>query len=161
MIGSLLGTLDWGRIRIVGDSMLPALADGQYVLLRRGPTLRTRLRRGDIVVLKHTQGPLQTYVKRVVGLPNEDLRMEDSRVYIDGAGLEEPYVSCPGPPGQVGEWWMGPDEYFVIGDNRLNSQDSRVFGPVGITQIVGCVRVRYWPPRAWGLVAGSGDSMRS
>ncbi len=156
MTCTLLGPLAWGRSRVVGDSMLPALADGQYVLLRRGQSLRKLLRRGDIVVLRHPVGRHQTYVKRVVGLPNEDLRLADGRVYIGGAHLEETYLRCPGPLGQAGEWWMGPDEYFVMGDNRLNSQDSRAFGPVAATQIVGRVWLRYWPPRAWGLVAAAG-----
>ena len=159
LIGKLLGPLTWGRSRVVGDSMLPALADGQYVLLRRG-SLRDRLRRGDIVVLRHPGLRHQTYIKRVVGLPNEDLRLEDGRVYIGGVRLEEIYLRCPDPAGQAGEWWMGPDEYFVMGDNRLNSHDSRYFGPVSAAQIVGRVWLRYWPRRAWGLVAGAFGSRR-
>ena len=160
LIGNLLGPLTWGRSRVVGDSMLPALADGQYVLLWRGPSLRDRLRRGDIVVLRHPVLRHQTYIKRVVGLPNEDLRLEDGRVYVGGVRLEETYLRCPGPAGQAGEWWMGPDEYFVMGDNRLNSHDSRYFGPVAAAQIVGRVWLRYWPRRAWGLVAGAFGSRR-
>ncbi len=155
LLGNLLGPLAWGRSRVVGDSMLPALADGQYVLLRRGPSLRNRLRRGDIVVLRHPVLGHQTYVKRVIGLPNENIRLDDGRVYIEGAHLEETSLRCPGSLGQAREWWMGPDEYFVMGDNRLNSQDSRAFGPVAATQIVGRVWLRYWPPRAWGMVPGA------
>ena len=155
LLGNLLRPLAWGRSRVVGDSMLPALADGQYVLLRRGPSLRNRLRRGDIVVLRHPVLGHQTYVKRVIGMPNEDIRLGDGRVYIEGAHLEETYLRCPGSLGQAREWWMGPDEYFVMGDNRLNSQDSRAFGPVTAMQIVGRVWFRYRPPRAWGLVAGA------
>ena len=155
LLRNLLGPLAWGRSRVVGDSMLPALADGQYLLMWRGPSLRNRLRRGDIVVLRHQVWRPQTYIKRIVGLPNEDLRLEDGRVYVDGVRLEETYIRCPGPLGQAGEWWMGPDEYFVMGDNRLDSQDSRAFGPVSAAQIVGRVWLRYWPPRAWGLVAGA------
>ena len=160
LLGSLLGPLAWGRSRIVGDSMLPALADGHYVLLWRGPFLRNRLRRGDIVVLQHQVWRPQTYVKRVVGLPNEKIRLDDGRVYIGGAHLEEPYIRFPGTLGPAREWWMGTDEYFVMGDNRLNSQDSRAFGPVTAAQIVGRVWLRYWPPRAWGLVAGAVGSRR-
>jgi len=160
LLGTLIVPLTWGCSRVVGDSMLPALADGQYVLLWRGPSLRNRLRRGDIVVLRHPMGRHQTYVKRVVGLPNEDLRLDDGRVYIGGAHLEETYLRCPGSLGQAGEWWMGPDEYFVMGDNRLNSEDSRAFGPVAAAQIVGRVWLRYWPPRAWGLLTGGVSSRR-
>ena len=160
LLGTILGPLTWGRIRVVGDSMLPALADGQYVLLCRGPPHRNRPRRGDIVVLRHQAWRHQTYIKRVVGLPNEDLRLDNGRVYVDGVRLEETYLRCPGSLGRAGEWWMGSDEYFVMGDNRLNSQDSRAFGPVAATQIVGRVWLRYWPPRAWGLVAGAVGSRR-
>lgn len=160
MTRSIFGTLAWGRSRVVGDSMLPALADGQYLLLRRGPSLRNRLRRGDIVVLRHPMCRHQTYVKRVVGLPNEDLRLDEGRVYVGGTHLQESYVRCPDALGRAGQWWMGPDEYFVMGDNRLNSQDSRAFGPVAAPQIVGRVWLRYWPPRAWGLVTGAVDTCR-
>ena len=160
LLRTLLGPLKWGRSKVVGDSMLPALADGQYVLLWHVPSHRNRLRRGDIVVLRHPVWRHQTYVKRVIGLPNEDIRLDEGRVYIGGADLEETYPRRPGPLGHAGEWWMGPDEYFVMGDNRLNSQDSRAFGPVAATQIVGRVWLRYWPPRAWGLVGGAFGSRR-
>ena len=160
MAWALFGSLAWSRSRVVGDSMLPALADGQYVLLRRFPSHRNRLRRGDIVVLRHPMEGHQTYVKRIVGLPNEDLRMDGGRVYIGGGPLEETYLFSPGSLSKAGEWWMGPDEYFVMGDNRRNSQDSRAFGPIGAAQIVGRVWLRYWPPRAWGLVAGEINSRR-
>ena len=160
LIGWLLGALTWGRSRVVGDSMLPALADGQYVLLWRGQSLRNRLRRGDIVVLRNPEWRHQTYVKRVIGLPGEGISLNEGRVYIGGAHLEESYLRCPDSLGTAGEWWMGPDEYFVMGDNRRNSQDSRAFGPIAATQIVGRVWLRYWPPRAWGLVAGAIGSRR-
>lgn len=160
MIWKFLRLLAVGRIKVVGDSMLPALADGQYVLLWRGQSIWNRLRRGDIVVLRHAMWRHRTYVKRVVGMPNENLRVDDGRVYIGGAYLEESHLRFPASLDQAGEWWIGPDEYFVMGDNRVNSQDSRAFGPVTASQIIGRVWLRYWPPWAWGLVAKTFTSRR-
>ena len=119
-----------------------------------------RLRRGDIVVLQNPVLKDRTYIKRIVGLPDEELLLEDGLVYVDGELLEETYLDRPftASRGTFGEWWMGPDEYFVLGDNRSDSQDSRAFGPVGRTLILGWVWFRCWPPRSWGKVSGRGRS---
>ena len=138
--------------------MLPNLADRHYVLiepasLRGGPDERT-LVRGDIVVFRRPGPPHDMYVKRIVGLPGEEVRMESGRVYLDGRLLEEWYSTIPPVPGRrdSGEWWNGPDEYVLLGDNRKDSQDSRAFGPVGRSLIAGRVWFRYWPPGTWGRI---------
>ena len=153
----MLGPLAWGRIKVVGDSMFPALADGQYVLLWRGPSLRNRLRRGDIVVFRSPAPADDVLVKRIVGLPNEDIRLEAGQVYLNSIPFEESYptVHPQKDAKDRREWWTGSDEYLLLGDNRTDSPDSRTFGPVSRQQIVGRVWLRYWPPRAWGLVDGA------
>jgi signal peptidase I len=85
--------------------------------------------------------------QRVIGLPNETIVIQDGRVYVNGKLLDETYVndfctmrSCNG------EWQLGPDQYFVLGDNRSHSLDSHAFGPVSRSAIIGIARVRYWPP---------------
>jgi signal peptidase I len=94
------------------------------------------------------------YVKRVVGLPGEEVRILDGALLVDGARLIEPYLG--GLPSSVGlgdsVWGLGPEEYFVLGDNRLRSTDSREYGPVGARLIVGKAWFRYWPLRGWGVI---------
>ena len=141
--------------KIEGDSMLPALADGQYVLLTRASSASPPLQRGDIVVHRHPMGLEGIYVKRVVGLPDEHVRLANGQIYINDDLLEEnhldpdPYQSDP--PRK--EWWNGSDEYVVMGDNRRESHDdSRAFGAVPGERILGRVWFRYWPPKAWGIL---------
>ena len=92
------------------------------------------------------------YLKRVVGLPNEEVRLSEGRLLIDGVHLPEPYLG--GLPPTLGlteeAWTLEEGRYFVIGDNRAHSTDSREFGPVGLEEIVGRVLFRWWPPGRWG-----------
>ena len=86
-------------------------------------------------------------IKRVIGLPGDTIEFRSGHVLINGAQLEEPYVgdaptSCSA---NCGPLVLGADQYFVLGDNRLNSLDSRSFGPIPADQIVGRVALRYWP----------------
>lgn len=139
--------------------MLPALSGNDYVLLSPSRNLQRPLNRGDIVVLRNPAQIDAVYVKRIVGLPDEEIRLEGSLVYSNGRLLEESYYTITPLEGTEPpkEWWNGPDEYFVLGDNRRASQDSRSFGPVSRNLIVGRVWFRYWPLRAWGPVHGAWD----
>jgi len=124
------------RFVVRGDSMLPTLVDGEAVLAVRlyGP-----LRRGDIVILHNPLLKGRTFVKRVVGLPNEVLRLDEGLVYVNDELLGEPYLerSFTEYQGAIREWWLGPDQYFVLGDNRDNSRDSRYWGLVPDENLVG------------------------
>ena len=144
------------RFVVQGDSMLPALTDGESVLAASTRQPNCQVRRGDIVVFRNPVLEERTFVKRIVGLPNEELRLDGGLVYIDGEALKEPYLA--GQPtesrGIHREWWMGPEEYFVMGDNRGDSQDdSRAFGPVDRGLMLGRVWIRCWPPQAWGRIS--------
>ena len=152
---TLVNTLTSRPYKVEGDSMLPALATGQHVLLAPSRYPWNRLNRGDIVVVRHPMWTDDIYIKRIVGLPDEDIRLEDGLVYLNGNRLQETYPTLPSTEEQKEkrEWWTGPDEYFVMGDNRWSSQDSRAFGPVNSRLILGRVWFRYWPPRTWGSVA--------
>ena len=134
--------------------MLPALADGQYVLMLPKERLGRQLDRGDIVLLRHPRGTGDVYVKRIVGLPNETILMKEGRLLLNGGPLQEDYPTLPAVEQRMGpqEWSSGHDEYFVMGDNRRKSRDSRVFGPVHARSIIGRVWFKYWPPSAWGLL---------
>jgi signal peptidase I len=135
--------------------MSTALADQESVLAVRPRFSWNRLRRGDILVLRHPERRDRTFIKRIVGLPNEDVRVDSGLVYLADVLLEEPYIvgRILGRADRDGEWWTGPDEYFVLGDNRSDSQDSRAFGPVDRGLILGRVWFRCWPLRSWGPVS--------
>ena len=136
--------------------MLPALADGESVLAASTSRPNYPLRRGDIVVFRNPVLEERTFVKRIVGLPNEELRLDGGVVCVDGEALDETYLGGQASEnlGVHREWWMGPGEYFVMGDNRKDSQDdSRSFGPVDRGLVLGRVWFRCWPPRAWGRIS--------
>lgn len=134
--------------------------DGHQVLatpLRHGGS---PLLRGALIVLRHPVIGDQVYIKRVVGLPGEHLRIDDDKVYVDDFLLNEPYllkeagiaVSHRAQRETARLWITDDDEYFVLGDRRSDSQDSRSFGPVPRQCILGRVWLRCWPPVAWGLI---------
>lgn len=109
--------------------------------------------RGSIVTFTHPSDPERTLVKRVIGLPGETVAMQEGVVYIDGQPLDEPYVVFRD------RWTLPPqripfDSVFVMGDNRPNSSDSRVFGPVPRTSLLGVAVFRYWPPQDAAFLLG-------
>jgi signal peptidase I len=135
------------RYIVDGASMQPNFHTSERVIVDRLSMILSGPSRGDIVVLESPRSDEDLLIKRVIGLPGEHVAIQNGRVYIDGALLEEPYVeefctylSCEG------EWMLGSDEYFVLGDNRNHSLDSHSFGPVKEDAIQGIARFRYWPP---------------
>lgn len=135
------------RYVVDGASMQPNFHTSERVIVDRLTMLLFGASRGDVIVLESPNSSDDLLIKRVVGLPNETVVIRDGRVYINGEILDESYVqdychsqSCNG------EWALGPDEYFVLGDNRNHSHDSHSFGPVSASSIKGIARVRYWPP---------------
>lgn len=154
VLQSLVAFLSSARFLVDGESMAPVLVSGHWVLASRPRLPWDRLRRGDVVVLRHPVWSDRIYIKRIIGLPGEEVRLKDGRVYLDGAPLDEAYLE--GPPSQRKDydrgWLTETDEYFVMGDNRGDSGDSRAFGPVQRRRILGRVWLRCWPPRAWGPV---------
>jgi signal peptidase I len=140
---------------VKGDSMRPTLSPGQRIAV--APLLRPP-RRGDLVVVRRPQstgapprgspdpsGSLEV-VKRVVGLPGEQVRLRAGRLEVDGRPLPEPYLPGGSGAGEL-DLRLGPAQYLVLGDHRAASTDGRDFGPVGADTLVGRVRFAYWPPR--------------
>lgn len=134
-------------VRIEGGSMQDTLCSGEIALVtgfdyRFGATPA----RGDVVECRFP-GRVDTYVKRVIGLPGETVEIRDGRTYIDGEAISEPYVfSIPEDYSVT----LGENEYLVLGDNRSESYDSRVedMGPIGAEDILGRVRLCAWPLHA-------------
>jgi signal peptidase I len=107
--------------------------------------------RGDIVVLRMPERGPELLIKRVVALPGETIEIQEGNVYIDGAPLDEPYLSQR-TNGAHAPLTIPEGYVFVMGDNRRASNDSRVFGPVSLERIVGRAWVSYWPLELLGMV---------
>lgn len=145
-----------GRFRIEGPSMEPNLHGGQYLIISKVIYRLHPPRRGDIIVFHHPRNPNRDLIKRVVGLPSETVEIRQGQVYIDDAHLKEPYVAYPGRYSVRYE--LGADDFFVLGDNRPNSDDSHSWGVLKRDQIVGKAWISYWPPGEWGGVPHYGFS---
>ena len=134
--------------------MRPALAHGELLLVS-GVGKNEALRRGEVVVVREPAGRVGEYLKRIVGLPGETVRIVDGLLFVDGKHTREPYLGEL--PSSVGlgeiEWTLGASEYLVLGDNRAHSTDSRHFGPVARSDINARVRLRCWPPLRFGRVS--------
>ena len=142
------------RFVVDGPSMQPNFATGQFIVVSRVNYLLGQPKRGDVVVFHYPGDPQEDYIKRVIGLPGDTVQIRDTMVYVNGTELSEPYINEPCIPQTCPDhtWQLGSDEYFVMGDNRNHSSDSRVFGPVARHFIVGEALLRYWPPEDWGII---------
>jgi len=140
------------RIRVESISMQPTLYEGNFVIVNK---LAYRLGgpgRGDVIVFYYPPDPEQEpYIKRVIGLPGDHLRIEAGQVYVNGILLSEPYT--PVATNHGGEWDVPEGSLFVMGDNRNNSSDSRAWGMVPLENVIGKAFVVYWPPEQWGLLS--------
>jgi signal peptidase I len=133
---------------IPSGSMLPTLEENDRVLVNKLSYDLHDVSRGDIVVFETpspAEGQIRDLIKRVVGLPGETVEVRDGHVLIDGRTLQEPYLASGVTTGPLEPQKVPPDHYFVMGDNRANSRDSRFFGPINESLIVGRAFVRVWP----------------
>ncbi|MBI4829326.1 MAG: signal peptidase I [Nitrospinae bacterium] len=134
---------------IPSESMQNTLLVGDHVFVVKLAPRLSGVARSDIVVFDGPEGA-QTLIKRVVGLPGETIRIENNTVYIDGVPLAEPYAVFernpynPHPLQNFGPYLIPDDGYFVMGDNRNNSGDSRFFGPVPKERIIGKAFLIHW-----------------
>ena len=156
------------NFKVEGSSMVPALEGGQYLVVDQvsffkfdwerfsraipfwtaeavEPEFAFRApERGEIIVFHYPVNPDKDFVKRVVGLPGETVAVRNGTVYVDGVGLAEPYLERR-DRSNARPLVLGDGEYYVIGDNRPNSNDSRSWGAVPEENIVGRVMLVYWP----------------
>ena len=156
------------NFKVDGSSMDPTLMDGEFLLVNRLVYLRIdrerlarivpfwRVReespryaihapkRGEIIVFQFPLDPNKDFVKRVVGLPGETIEMRDGRVFVNGGLLEEPYLTVK-DRSNAAPVRLKEGEYYVLGDNRSHSNDSRSWGPVPEANLRGKVWMVYWP----------------
>lgn len=146
-----------GNFMIEQVSAVPNFMPGERILVDKVIYKLTGLNRGDMIVGKWNSDPTDVF-KRVIGLPGETVTIRDNQVLISGRQIGEPYLLAPGAREGTGtveqSWTLGPDEYFVMGDNRMQSGDSRRRGPMQSKDIVGRAWLRYWPLQKILLIPG-------
>ena len=136
--------LDTGRLAGLIPFWQPAQAEQIYLVGRPG--------RGDIIVFDYPEDTARQFVKRIIGEPGDTVSIANGVVSINGAPLDEPYLQGAGGGNcRICAVRLGEGEYFVIGDNRAYSRDSREWGPLESDYIIGRVWAIYWPQSAWGL----------
>ena len=140
-------------VKVEGTSMMPSLEDQERIFVNKFVYRLEPISRGDIVVFRYPRDPSKSYIKRVIGVAGDRVRIDRGQVYVNGEGLEEDYV----PPAYADsrsypETVVPPQCYLVLGDHRSMSNDSRDFGPVNQSYIYGKAVFGYWPMDKVGRV---------
>jgi signal peptidase I len=145
--------------QVKGSSMVPTFIDGEYVLTDK---ITYRFVRppepGDVIVFKAPKDERFDFIKRIIAVPGQKIKISSGRVYVDGVLAEESPIEDETHTGsgmflrEGMEITLGEGEFFVLGDNRDHSSDSRDWGPVPEGNIVGRVWLRYWPPGRFGII---------
>jgi signal peptidase I len=140
-------------VQVEGTSMLPVLKDHERIVINRIAYDVESIHRGDIIVFHYPLDPSEIFIKRVVGLPGDWVSIRDGQVYVNGGRLSEPYI----PPAYAGDETRAPvhvalNHYYVLGDHRDFSNDSREWGQVARKYIYGKAVFAYWPPAEAGIL---------
>jgi len=141
-----------GRFRIEQVSMQPNLHEGEYVIVDKVSYAFRQPERGEIVVLKNPNPGQPDLIKRIIGLPGETIDVRGGQVSVNGQPLTEPYIKQP-MASDFPAMQLQAGQYFVMGDNRNNSEDSRIFGARPADDIVGRAWIIYWPPTDWQILS--------
>lgn len=142
IIGFVLSclVLTFVRISVVnGPSMNDTLSNGQRLIVSRMSYVVNNPKRGDIVIAESDKLDVKYIIKRVIGVPGDTIELKHNKFYINGKKINEPYIKETMENNENQKWTLGKDEYFICGDNRNNSLDSRVIGSVNKSQIFGKV----------------------
>jgi signal peptidase I len=142
------------RFMVLGISMEPSFVEGQLLVVSRLHYLMGEPQRGDIVVFHYPDVSTEDYIKRIIGLPGDVVEIRGTLVYVNGEILEELYIQEPCQPQNCEPliWRLDGKEYFVMGDNRNHSSDSRAFGPILREYLIGKVVLRYFPLGDGGII---------
>lgn len=144
--------------QIKGASMDPTFHNGEYILTSKISYKFESIKRGDVVVFASLKNAYIDFIKRIIGLPGDQVKVADGEVSVNGIQLQENYISAKTTVFAGGfmqndvEITVPEGEVFVMGDNRPRSSDSREFGPVPISNIIGKVIYRYFPPEKMGPI---------
>lgn len=136
--------------QVRGASMAPNFHNGEYILTDKITYKFRKPERGDVIIFRAPKNQELDYIKRIIALPGETVKVEKGSIFVNGKMIEEKYLpSGPISPGTFLQEGQGvtleQDEYFVLGDNRNHSSDSREWGPITIKDIIGKAFLRYWP----------------
>src|SRR5271170_3215332 len=149
----LIITFLYQPVRVEGTSMLPQLRDQDRLFINKFVYRFEKISRGDIVVFHYPRDPEKSYIKRVIALPGDSLRIDDGRVFVNGQRVDENYVPrAYRDVRSMPEIVIPQSDYFVMGDHRSISSDSRDFGPVNRNLIYGKAAFVYWPADDLGVV---------
>jgi signal peptidase I len=149
----LIITFLYQPVRVEGTSMLPRLEDSDRLFINKIVYRFTAIERDDVVVFHYPRDPEKSYIKRVIALPGDRLRIDHGQVWLNGKPLREKYVPEEYRDSRsMAETVIPDDSYFMMGDHRSISSDSREFGPVDRSLIYGKAVFVYWPARDVGVV---------
>ncbi len=140
-------------VKVEGTSMMPRLVDQERIFINKFVYQIEDIGRGDVIVFRYPHDPTKSYIKRVIGLPGDTVAIEKGEVFINAKKLEEPYLTDEYRDRQNhAAMVVPPDEYYVLGDRRNSSNDSRVWGPVPRKFIYGKAVFVYWPVDRFGFL---------
>jgi signal peptidase I len=140
-------------VKVEGTSMMPSLDDQERIFVNKFVYRLEAIQRGDIVVFRYPRDPSKSFIKRVIGLAGDRIRIEAGEVLVNGEALQEDYVPrAYADQRSYTEIIVPPDSYFLLGDHRSMSNDSRDFGPVNESYIYGKAVFGYWPVDKVGRV---------
>ena len=140
-------------VKVEGTSMMPSLDDQERIFVNKYVYRLEPIQRGDIVVFRYPRDPSKSFIKRVIGLGGDRIRIEGGEVFVNGQALEEDYVpQAYSDQRSYPEIVVPSHGYFVLGDHRTMSNDSRDFGPVDVGFIYGKAVFGYWPMDKMGRV---------
>ena len=159
MIAALVVVFVVQPVKVEGTSMLPRLHDGERIFVNKliyydDYRWAPKIERGDIVVFWFPDDPSKSYIKRVIGLPGDRIEVHEGVVRVNGGDLDETYLDSRLNLSHrsLSEVYVRPNYYFVMGDNRDNSSDSRIWGLVPKKYIYGKALFRYWPLTAASVI---------
>lgn len=131
------------RVRVFNISMEPTLVQGEILMVNKLQYKFSDMQYGDIITFHYPLDPERDYVKRLIGLPGDEVVIENGEVFVNGSELYEPYISAS--PEYEGTWQVPQKNLFVLGDNRNPSADSHIWGFVPFENVIGKAFLVYWP----------------